>query len=420
MRASMYHGQRSRGGQSPHCLRSRLAVLRRCLESRHQRSVMQRASWTCYVFNAHTWAVFDQAGGKPQGMIDHDDLFKTQLFAAGFTPPQRPVDPPASAAVEAAERTSRSWTSTHVGALRPGSDAHKREVCRMFHETFNPYRPSVIAWPKLSPAMLQRITSLPIWDVAVHTESRARLRFAVYANAVDDPQVQAAVMLNAWEESRHKEVLAKLVEAYGIPLASEPPFQQPRDPEWAYLITGYCECIDSFFAFGLFELARRSGFFPAELVETSSPSSRRNAATSCCLPIWWHGTVQICRGGDASTSSFASRRFGPSLPGSASCWRAAWTRKGDKARLDSSFTASTAGAVSPVEIDVRDLMTIACKENDRRFSGYDSRLLRPTTVPALARLRSSSRGRGQGRRRHRPRASLGADTGHGREPPIPL
>jgi hypothetical protein len=40
-----------------------------------------------------------------------------------------------------------------------------------------------------------------------------RLRFAVYANSVDEPQVRAAVMLNAWEEGRHKEVLGKLVEA---------------------------------------------------------------------------------------------------------------------------------------------------------------------------------------------------------------
>jgi hypothetical protein len=57
--------------------------------------------------------------------------------------------------------------------------------------------------------------------------------------------------------------------------------------------------------------------------------------------------------------------------------------KGDKARLDSTFTASSANAISPVEIDVRDLMTLCLKENDRRFAGYDARLLRPTTVPRL-------------------------------------
>ena len=371
-------------------------------------------------FNAHTWAVLDQAGGKPQGMIDHEDLFKTQLFAAGFTPPQRPADPPASAAVEAAERTSRFWISTHVGALRPGSDAHKREVCRMFHETFNPYQPSVIAWPKLSPAMLQRITSLPIWDVAVHTESRARLRFAVYANAVDDPQVQAAVMLNAWEESRHKEVLAKLVEAYGIPLASEPPFQQPRDPEWAYLITGYCECIDSFFAFGLFELARRSGFFPAELVETFEPVVQeecRHILLFANLVAWHRANLPWWR------RIYFELRV-------AAVWAViAWERivlarsmdaKGDKARLDSSFTASTAGAVSPVEINVRDLMTICLKENDRRFSGYDSRLLRPTTVPALARFVLFVTRPWARKKASSAEGELGADTGHGREPPIPL
>jgi hypothetical protein len=278
------------------------------------------------------------------------------------------------------------WTSPHVGPLPVGSEAHKREACRMFRETFNPYRPSVIAWPPLSPAMRHRITSLPIWDVAVHTESRARLRFAVYANSIDDPEARSAIMLNAWEESRHKEVLAKLVEAYSIPLASEPPFQQPRDPEWAYLMTGYCECIDSFFAFGLFELARRSGFFPPELVETFEPVIQEEcrhillfanlvASHRANLP-WW-------------------RRAWFELRVAAVWVCIAWERivlarsldaKGDKAQLDSSFTASTASAVTSVDIDVRDLMTLCLTENDRRFAGYDPRLLRPKTVPALARL----------------------------------
>ena len=75
--------------------------------------------------------------------------------------------------------------------------------------------------------------------------------------------------------------------------------------------------------------------------------------------------------------------------------------KGDKAQLDSNFTASSAGAVSPVEIEFRDLMMLCLQENDRRFAGYDSRLLRPTTIPALARfaLFVTSRGRAKRRRR---------------------
>ena len=47
-----------------------------------------------------------------------------------------------------------------------------------------------------------------------------------------------AIMLNAWEENRHKEVLGHLVRAYGIALAEEPPYLLPRDREFAFLVTG--------------------------------------------------------------------------------------------------------------------------------------------------------------------------------------
>ena len=298
-----------------------------------------------------------------------------------------------SALIEAADHAARHWRSADPCPLHVGSDLHRQAACRMFHETFNPYRPSIIAWPKLSPEILQRVTSLPIWDVAVHTESRARLRFATYAGSVDDPEVRAAVALNAWEEGRHKEVLANLVQAYGIELASEPPFPLPRDPQWAYLITGYCECIDSFFAFGLFELARRSGFFPAELVETFEPVIQeecRHILLFANLVAWQRANLPWWR------RLYFELRV-------AAVWAViAWERivlarsmdaqgntgddKGDKARLDSTFTASSANAISPVEIDVRDLMALCLKENDRRFAGYDPRLLRPTTVPRLVRF----------------------------------
>jgi hypothetical protein len=53
---------------------------------------------------------------------------------------------------------------------------------------------------------------------------------------------------------------------------------------------------------------------------------------------------------------------------------------------DYNFTLTGSKAVSDVDINPLDLMVICLSENDRRFAGYDPRLLRPTTTPALARL----------------------------------
>ena len=157
------------------------------------------------------------------------------------------------------------------GPVRRGSDAHKALFCRTLLDTFDPYRPAVIDWPRLDEEARNRLVSLPIWDIAVQTEGRARLNVASYAATVSDPLLRKAVELNAFEEGRHKLVLSNLVAAYGIGLAPEPEYAVPADPEWAFMVTGYSECIDSFFAFGLFETARRSGFFPEELVATFEP-----------------------------------------------------------------------------------------------------------------------------------------------------
>ena len=318
-------------------------------------------------------------------MSPANDLFAATMAAAGFSPPELPEEPPKPEALEAADRNSRSWTSAHAGALRVGSPAHLHETCKMFRETFNPYRPAVIKWPALSPDMLQRLTSLPIWDIAVHTEGRARLRFASFAATLQTPEMRDAVMLNAWEENRHKEVLSNLVKTYGISLGPEPAYRVPRDPERMYLVTGYCECIDSFFAFGLFELARRSGFFPPELVQTFEPVIQeecRHILLFANLVAWQRASLPWWR-----RIVFEGRVM--------AAWvYIAWERvvlarsmktNGMGTGQDSNFTATAAQAVAPVEIGVRDLMALCLEENDRRFAEYDARLVRPGTVPALAR-----------------------------------
>lgn len=303
-----------------------------------------------------------------------------------FVPPEGARHPATPSDVEAADRSARHWTSAEVGPLIAGSAAHKRAICAMFQETFNPYRPSVIAWPALAPDALQRLQSLPIWDIAVQTEGRARLSFAAYADSLGDSEMRSTIMLNAWEENRHKEVLSHLVRAYGIELEIEPPYLTPRDREFAFLVTGYSESIDSFFAFGLFELARRSGFFPPELVETFEPVIQEECRHILLFANWlawyranlnWWRRIRFELRVAAVWVYIAGLRIG--LARSVGTNRTA-------TQQENNFTVNGAQSVAAVEIGFFDLMRVCLQENDRRLAGYDPRLCRPTRVPALARF----------------------------------
>jgi len=83
------------------------------------------------------------------------------------------------------------------GPINLGSNAHKVLFCRTLLDTFDPYKPAVIDWPKLETETRDRLVSLPIWDIAVQTEGRARLNVASYAAVTPDPLLRKAIELNA-------------------------------------------------------------------------------------------------------------------------------------------------------------------------------------------------------------------------------
>ena len=194
------------------------------------------------------------------------------------------------AVIAAADETARRWAYPDRGIIRPGSGEHKNAFCRMLLDTHNPYKPTVIDWPPLDAETRERLVALPIWDIAVQTEGKARIRVLSYAEETPDPLLRHAIELDAFEEGRHKEVLSRLVEAYGIRLAPEPEYHRPRNAEWAFMVTGFSECIDSFFAFGLFAMAKTSRFFPPELIETFEPVMQEEARHILFFVNWvaWH------------------------------------------------------------------------------------------------------------------------------------
>ena len=246
--------------------------------------------------------------------------------------------------------------------------------------TFNPYKPAVIDWPKLEPEARARVVSLPIWNMAVQAEGKAKIRVATYGEEVTDPLLKKAIELDAFEEGRHKYVLSNLVEAYGIKLASEPAYLRPRDAEWAFMVTGYSECIDSFFAFGLFETAKRSGFFPSELVARFRTRDARGRPPHTVLrqldrlasPQYAAMRKPVC--------AEDHRCLGvPDLGTVGSSDDVNGTAQ------DNNFTITGAKDVS-IDIDIIDLVDICIAENERRLGIYDKRLIRPRFIPGVVRL----------------------------------
>jgi hypothetical protein len=288
--------------------------------------------------------------------------------------------------IAAADRTARSWTAAAAGTIQPGSEPHKIAFCRVLIDTHNPYKPAVIDWPRLDREARDRLAGLPIWDIAVQTEGKARIRVLSYAEGIADPLLREAITLNAFEEGRHKEVLSNLVEAYGIRLAPEPPYHRPRHPEWAFMVTGFSECIDSFFAFGLFALARRSQFFPPELVDTFEPIMQEEARHILFFVnwvawhrrnlAWWRRPWFWCKVG-AVWVFLVYERIGLARGAGASR---------DETPQDNNFTLHGSKAVADIDLSAASLFDLCLAENERRMAGYDARLLRPSVVPSIVRL----------------------------------
>jgi hypothetical protein len=285
---------------------------------------------------------------------------------------------------------SPSWRWAHEGRFRTGSAEHKELFCRLLLDTFDPYKPAVIEWPALDGDALARLAGLPFWDIAVETELHTSRVMQAIADATDDPLIREAIALNAFEERRHKEVLENMIRFYGIEVAPDQSFESPRRREWKYLCTGYGECFDSFFAFGLFRLAQDSGFFPPELIEVFEPVIQEEARHILFFVNWAvyrQASVPL-----PLRPAFSAKRF-------AALATRAWNRMkfargglgdgatgSDEGRNNSTMTVEGRRHVSgDAKLTLRGFLTLCLAENDRRMARYDERLVRPIVMPRLIR-----------------------------------
>ena len=264
--------------------------------------------------------------------------------------------------------------------MRIGSDEHKQRFCWQFIASHRQFDPAILSWPDLDDAALGRLRGIPFWQEVLYTERRAGAIVAAYAATIADPLVREAVRLQGFEEARHAELLRVMIHRYRI-AADELPLDEPisSNPRRAFADFGYGECVDSFLGFGVFKIARRSGFLPEPLFEIFDMLMREETRHIVFFINWmaWQQTAsgygaQWLR--TANAAWYYSRAIGRLL---------GTVRRGRSANDRKDFSATQAGVFLD-GFTFRGFLKECCAEHARRMAGFDSDLLLPRLLPTIA------------------------------------
>ena len=281
--------------------------------------------------------------------------------------------------------------------LKIGSQEHKELLCRMFIETHDPFKPTEIRWPDLDAENLARLKAMPIWNEATRTEAATAVKVQSLGDTEKDPLLAKAISLQGYEEGRHAEVLQLLTRHYGIELASSAPPEVPTNPTRAFLRTGYGECMDSFFAFGLFRMGERAQYLPKAFVAIFDTIMQEEARHILFI-VNWAAYLRAQRPLLARPAFDAWRAWnvvaqaigrlkGALEMASAGKGKPKETKESVETVVDNSKAGFTMGAAASLfgDFSLRTFFELCLAENERRLSQYDPRLLRPTMVPSVIR-----------------------------------
>lgn len=261
-------------------------------------------------------------------------------------------------------------------------EAQRDLFCRTFLETHHAFEPANLPWPVLDDAAIDRLRAIPFWDAALRAERNAGVTVSGFAALHSDPLIRQALALQGIEETRHAAILDEMLHRYKIPVA-DLPAGKVTISERAFIDFGYEECIDSFFGFGIFGLARRIKFFVPELTDIFEFVLREEARHVIFFVSWLDYKRRLRRRDATIFQAFATaygylravRRIVSTFAPSARNAK----MKGVAFAAEGAFKMFSG-------ITWRTFLQSCVDENDRYLAAMDSRLLRPRVLPAIARL----------------------------------
>ena len=259
--------------------------------------------------------------------------------------------------------------------MRIGSDEHKELFCRAFMDAHLPYDPKDLPWPELDPRSLEILRAVPVWNMALQVEVNAGAMLDTFAKSQPDPLIREALALQGYEEARHGRMLEELSSRYGLGAQKEPPSLAPT--RQAFVTFGYNECLDSFFGFGVFKIARDVKFVPDALTSVFARVLVEEANHIVFFVNW----ISYERARRGFTSPWLQAV--PTTIGYIRALRKTMGRAGQTNTADKGLTA--VGDIFS-GLTLQSFLQACLSENERYMAAFDPRLLRPRVIPALARF----------------------------------
>lgn len=264
--------------------------------------------------------------------------------------------------------------------LQLGSPQHKELFCRSFLESHLDYEPKDLPWPDLDSIALDRLKGIPFWREALLTEREAGVMVTAFAETIDDPLIKEAIALQAREESRHASLIDVLLDRYQIEI-SEPPYPKvPDDILTSFIDFGFAECLDSFFAFGMFGIARQANYLPESVFAIFEPILDEEARHIVFF-VNWFAYLQIQKGRPKTLRGVhALWHYGQAIK---KLMAAFGNTDGNKDGVP--FTAKEATHFMD-GLTPELFFSICLAENSRRMQKFDPQLLRPMLFPRLSQI----------------------------------
>ncbi len=263
--------------------------------------------------------------------------------------------------------------------VRVGSTEHKQLFCRTFIETHEAYDPASLPWPNLDDNSLKRLRAVPFWGTALQIERNAGYLVNAFAQMQPDPLIREAIALQGYEEDRHAKMIGMLVERYGLDAEISGGLPAPTKRE--FIDFGYNECLDSFFGFGVFRLAREARVLPDELISLFTRVLHEEARHITFF-VNWIAYDRAQRGYGAPLLQAPATTIGYFR----SLARLIGLARGGKKNAESQKFGDAFNEVSFAHLTLRDFVSACLTENDEQMASLDPRLLRPRVIPSIARF----------------------------------